>query len=289
MNAEQLRQYLIEHGLERIADELVKIARPGIRIHTHPATEEEIPVGSSKMGGLPDLPIGTDWPVSGVPMAFIGQFNLAEVHPFDQENLLPESGLLSFFYKEDIELDPEDDWQDDWRVLYFDADPMQFVRRQYPANLDEYFYFHACKVSFEVALTLPEVDLPPIASIGLTFSERNDLIGHLIYINENLNLFDLNRPVGQPFEMVDQLLGYPIVREPGLFASVEYRASLRTGNEVHSRSDNSGHLKWCSLLQVKGSDDLGMDWGGSPLQYFIRNEDLKNRDFSQTYAGIWYL
>ena len=55
-------------------------------------------VGSTHIGGAPDLPKGTAWPKgSKGPMGFVAQVRLEDVAPFDAEHLLPKSGLLSFF------------------------------------------------------------------------------------------------------------------------------------------------------------------------------------------------
>lgn len=305
MNAEELRTYLTKNGLGRVADQLVAVARPGIRIHTHPTPEAEIPIGSSKMGGLPDLPSDTDWPVLHESMAFIGQFNLAEVYPFDQEKLLPESGLLSFFYEtngepgyaedfeaeQDLILPPSSTTPREWRVLYFDTDPSQLTRRQRPADLNKDAHFPPCKLSFEVALTLPETDSPELDSINLTLPEFSQFPGCLGYINRNLDVLNLDRFYGQPFEMVHQLLGYPAQLEEGLFYAAESDSLYRSGIKGYSRHEiASGHSKWQLLLQIDSSSDLQMDWaGGGIVHYCIRSTDLKKKDFSQIFLHVSFL
>lgn len=51
-------------GLRReIVARLVKQAKPALRLFTEVVDDEsDIPVGASKIGGLPDLPIGAEWP-----------------------------------------------------------------------------------------------------------------------------------------------------------------------------------------------------------------------------------
>ncbi len=64
-----------------------------------------VPLGSSKVGGCPDLSPGISWPkVERDPgettkgsIDFIAQINLADVGSFDRDQLLPPEGLLSFF------------------------------------------------------------------------------------------------------------------------------------------------------------------------------------------------
>jgi hypothetical protein len=78
-----------------------------------------IPPGTSRIGGLPDVPAGFVWPtttrggtkvtktkratarartVVRCPLSFIAQIDCADVAPFDLTGVLPASGLLSFFY-----------------------------------------------------------------------------------------------------------------------------------------------------------------------------------------------
>lgn len=63
-------------------------------------------------GGAPLLPPDFIWPeYGGRPLSFLAQIDCAEMHPLDQEQLLPEHGILSFFYELDSQkwgYDPQD-------------------------------------------------------------------------------------------------------------------------------------------------------------------------------------
>ena len=57
---------------------------------------------SSKIGGNPAVPEGFVWPCyEGTPLSFMAQINLKDVANLDKDNLLPKSGILSFFYELD--------------------------------------------------------------------------------------------------------------------------------------------------------------------------------------------
>lgn len=60
------------------------------------------PLGTTRLGGQPDLPDGVDWPRTDAPdetpMSFFAQVRLDEVARFDLECRLPAQGLLSFFF-----------------------------------------------------------------------------------------------------------------------------------------------------------------------------------------------
>lgn len=94
----------------------------------------KLPVGTSRFWGNPDLPSGCDCPSylddegTEFPYFFICQINLSELAPYDTDNLLPHSGLLSFFAKIDSYIGYYDrpgciggavSGSDDVRVMYF--------------------------------------------------------------------------------------------------------------------------------------------------------------------------
>lgn len=68
---------------------------------------EKLPAGSSRFWGNPDLPKGFGYPMytdddgDEYPYCFVCQINLKEIASYDTDNLLPHSGLLSFFAKID--------------------------------------------------------------------------------------------------------------------------------------------------------------------------------------------
>lgn len=69
---------------------------PAIYLLADAAEDDSFPVGTSKIGGHPDL--HRPWPVQdGQALSFLAQFNLAELAPHDEDQIFPRSGLLSFF------------------------------------------------------------------------------------------------------------------------------------------------------------------------------------------------
>src|SRR6266496_5628217 len=85
--------------LSRLLKDLDSIARPSIRLLTTPVDESTLAPGTSKIGGVPDLPSGVSWPeCHGLPQSFITQIRLADIGPYDAENVLPHTGMLWFFY-----------------------------------------------------------------------------------------------------------------------------------------------------------------------------------------------
>jgi uncharacterized protein (TIGR02996 family) len=89
-------------------DEILRSLRPAVSLVVGEAAPlETFPIGTTRVGGLPDLPVGMEWPQfpasSNVTDAsgffqFLLQIDLAEVRGTFADGLLPESGLLCFFH-----------------------------------------------------------------------------------------------------------------------------------------------------------------------------------------------
>lgn len=78
--------------------EVAKWAAPAIRLH-HDAWAEELPLGATRIGGRPDVPLGFKWPRwRGACMDFWAQIDLAELPLVTGREALPPLGWLCFFY-----------------------------------------------------------------------------------------------------------------------------------------------------------------------------------------------
>src|SRR5262245_135660 len=90
-----------------------KLALPSVRFRTRRVPDKTVKIGQTRIGGLPDLPEGFEWPTwkpkverddkfggtwnpsSPAPLGFIAQIDLAEIPHLDT---LPTRGWLCFFY-----------------------------------------------------------------------------------------------------------------------------------------------------------------------------------------------
>ncbi|NVN17903.1 DUF1963 domain-containing protein [Muricauda sp. HICW] len=89
-------------------------------------SEEEVPLGTTKLYGLPHLPDSLEFPED---MIFAGQFNLAEIKPHDIFNEVPkDSGIYYFF----VDVDGVES-----EVFFYDGPVDDLKIREYP-NGDEY-------------------------------------------------------------------------------------------------------------------------------------------------------
>ncbi len=101
MDLQILRERYEKYELERVFEALKGHARNAIEISLQKCADEQIPLGASKFGGLPDLPQGEPWPVNeqtGAPLHFIAQINFKQTAEFDTDGELPSHGMLYLFY-----------------------------------------------------------------------------------------------------------------------------------------------------------------------------------------------
>ena len=301
MNDAELRAQLTRRGLARVADELMRLAAPTVRVYIQAGSEADIPIGASKLGGRPDLPDGVAWPAWHEPMAFIAQFDLAAVAPHDRAGDLPAHGLLSFFYETDGEplylagwglpagtdpaAFPEIAESLGWRVLYHAGDPAAFVRREIPAALNERVRFPACAARFVAEVSLPDVDGPGIASLRLSEAERSALID-----------LDLDVNLGSWEAGAHRLLGYPYNYASSTLLECELAARriphdwmIASPARRRQLEQDAAH-RWRLLLQVGSSDDAAMDWaGGGVLHFCIERDALPRRDFPRVWVNMQFL
>jgi uncharacterized protein YwqG len=98
-DADTIRRIFERHGGVEIWPEVEKLVRPGITITAVWAKgrPKRQPIGTSRFGGVPDMPAGEPWPTrQGVPMEFVAQIDCGDVGPLSN-GLLPGAGHLFFF------------------------------------------------------------------------------------------------------------------------------------------------------------------------------------------------
>lgn len=293
LTTKNLASKLKNKGLSRYLDRLEGVARPCIRLYLSQQDEDEIRIGCSKIGGRPDLPPSIKWPYeterppnnrdrffnqtpktrSLLPLSLVAQLDLAEISVFDEENLLPPSGWLYFFYSNEQDVwgfDPRD--ASGFKVIYFDGDRSALTRRDYPELLSEYSRFSSCSV-----VPVPELNLPNL------WSDRMAGFFNSEYDRDAYN--DL-RDDG----LVNKMLGYA----DAIQGEMEIECEMVTrghyigdgvGAKDPRRTSSEAALgDWILLLQVDSNEECGMMWGDVGRIYFwIRREDILERRFEKTW------
>lgn len=143
------------------ADRLMAFAKPAIEYtRTRLPEGDALPLASSKLGGLPDLPPEVTWPgYYGEPMGFLGQFNFAELRTSSVARELPVAGVLSLFCLYDPDRGEDDFPPESYRVMYF-PDASALAPRPFPPEFPDEARVPLWSLTFAETQTLPDLDSP---------------------------------------------------------------------------------------------------------------------------------
>jgi uncharacterized protein YwqG len=218
--------------------------------------DDLIKTGTSKIGGLPDVPRSFEWPSwKGHPMSFLAQINLEEF-PMNTVNPdYPASGILYFFYVYDLDLWYDNRAYDDDtmnnNLVYYTAETTELIRMQPPKNLTESQIFQSALLEKKLELTIPDGD----------YLAENKLITD----KEDLDTYSLEFST-EFMETYNQGIG---------FRFLGHMSALQYGGYP---SDEM------LLFQADSNDELGMEWDLSGLLYFF----MKEADFRQLFFDNVY-
>ncbi|MBV9707278.1 MAG: DUF1963 domain-containing protein, partial [Chloroflexi bacterium] len=150
MDKAAVQAAFVAAGLSRVVKDIDLISRASIRLYAMPVDVSALEVGASRLGGVPDLPTGIDWPQwKGLHQSFIAQIRLEDMRQYDVNGVLPCSGMLWFFYdaqQETFGADPAD--SGGWCVLFNDDNHVEVQRAPTPQGLPVGSQFKACSLRF---------------------------------------------------------------------------------------------------------------------------------------------
>ena len=165
---DEVKARLSAAGLGSVAETILGMVRPCYRIERAPTTDESLPIGTSRFGGLPDAPEGFEWPVltggkTPEAMEFVGQIRLQDL-PNPVPERLPLQGLLSFYTR----------WSESRVFFYPEGTPLERVASPNPLvaptptglfkslfaelkrNPDPHHTYRPCALAFVPGLSLPD-------------------------------------------------------------------------------------------------------------------------------------
>lgn len=270
---ELLEKYNLRHKKE----EIVKVAVPAIGLIKGSAKEKDVPVGHSKFGGLPDLPVHFSFPLfQERPLSFLAQVNLNEAKPFDKENKLLKTGMLYFFYdviEQPWGMDKED--QGCFKVLYYDGNVDGLVRTSYPMITEDYFPLPMYKITYEEQVTFSE------SPVGLDLDD--DEMENFYEFREEVLQTSMGSETTEGTSIpMHYMLGEPFNVQNDVFEEIIYYSNEE---KVDWDSPELGKesKEMVLLFQMDSDDDLEVMWGDSGILYFcIDQHDLHNKQFEQT-------
>jgi len=275
---------------------LSEVKKDEITIFTEPNEDNEI-LNKSKIGGKPYLPKDFVWPYyQELPLSFLSQINLEEVKSLDKDNLLPDKGMLYFFYELETQewgFKPENKGCS--KVFYYE-DISNFELIDFPEDIEDYNIVPEFKVNFKSNISYPSYE---------NFEKLNENDVLLGTIKEILQPgandvwvvkrnYDFYEEYMDNLESHTKLLGYPDVVQNSMeeecvevtrdFDMEAVKASPKKyKEEIKKAAEN-----WILLFQMDTveTDDYELMFGDSGHIYFwIKKEDLKNKNFD----NVWLI
>ena len=276
-----------------IKEKLESLGRNSIQLKI--ARKETYKLGATRFGGKPDVPPDFVWPtyegesydhvVKDRPLTFLAQFNCEELAQFDKEHLLPDHGLLSFFYETDTQCwgyDPED--KGCARVYWFE-DLSALSAADFPADMEEDFKFPMVKIRMESKCSYPSwQDFSEMFPDEKDDDAFNDALDEL---------------TGEDPENPDdrsQLLGWPDVIQNSMFDECDLVTQgyylgngwLNIPKEVRQRAEETARDRWMLLFQLDIVElgDFELMFGDcGHIYFYITKEHLAARRFDR----IWLI
>jgi uncharacterized protein YwqG len=243
-------------------DALIRHARPEVEFILAP---DDGPVGASKIGGAPDLPHDTAWPLDhdGHPLSFVAQFDLASLPAIDRD--LPREGTLSFFY--DTVRQPPGDVPGAAASLAVVWSAQKPLRRRDSHPEAEEFPERALTATVAWGPPRDPVAWPTDEAAGEAF---------------------VNAWVGEAPEA--KLLGHPDTLQEAMEGVCEAlsRGDIPAVDAGRLALDDPRRDRWVLLLQL-GSDGaaaFSFGSGSGRLYVWIPRDALRARDFSRARALV---
>jgi uncharacterized protein YwqG len=295
MTKEELVEKLQSYGLGKYYNDIEPHLRNTVRLYLNPVDEDEIEIGTSKVGGKPDLPNSFGWVTETneevevekkflfiskkskrlvtKPLSFIAQINLQEVAKLDNEDLLPKSGILYFFYSAEQEawgFDIKD--RNKFKVLYYNGDLSNLQRKDFPEGLGEDAKYKACSV-----VPKQEVSLPSGESDAYLHFNEEEMEDFYEYV------------LGK--ESTNKLLGYADAiqgeMECELVTNRLYCGDPSGYNNPRAKKLEPNAKDWRLLLQIDSNEECNMMWGDAGRPYFwIKKDDLLNKAFEKSWFSL---
>jgi uncharacterized protein YwqG len=269
---------------EEVVEAVVRRMLPSIRLVPEFPQKGEAPsVGRCRIGGVPDLPEGVEWPrlttdaigasgsvvPAGTPLSFLVQVNLAEVAFADLEQLLPRSGMLYFFFHGGV------GDRDVAAVLF--ARGARVHRTTTPLDPPPDYLYRGFDLVPNLEWTVPlpgDLGLADHLKLGDEFQDRA------------LGLWD---------ELEDRVAAVQGYESPRTYGR-GYAVHRLLGHAQFIQADGMGQLERL-LLQV--STDAGLSQDGYPesgigatwhdcgrIYYLLDNESLKSHRFAETFVTV---
>ncbi len=276
MNKSDLVAAFEAAGIARLTKDIDALAKLSIRLVTASVDENTLEIGTSKIGGTPDVPLNFSWPEwKGLPQSFIAQIRLEDAHPYDLDGVLPAQGILWFFYdaqQETYGAAPSD--KGGWSVVFAEQ-PAQLQHAVVPAALPTTSQFRACSLAFssEVTLSLqPHLELTNFDWTDEEQQKYETFISTFPTPEDRAAIH--NRLLGNPETLQDDMRSQCQLASNGITDSSDPKAA-ELAKDAH---------EWQLLLQIDSDEHAGMRWASTGLMYYwLKKADLQTRHFDASW------
>ncbi len=243
-----------------------------------------VSLGMSKFGGMPHVYKDFKWPCTdnSEPLTFFCQINCTEISKYDKDSLLPDEGILYFFYNFKSDGSLTGGKENEYQVMYSPNSSSVFSR-DYPDNYNENCKFDELALTYRLRESVPNFE-----EFNLFFNSDKDYFDEDDYFSVVKKYF----PDTENDESVTKLLGYAdCIQQENLSAcESEYRLrkNIIIDYSQFTKEQYNDFIKsseeWLLLFQLDSilNEDMFITFGGGGrLYYYIKRKDLLNRDFSK--------
>lgn len=282
-----LDSLITKHGLDAHAPVIRSLMRPCVAMRATRIAQAELAPTESRLGGLPHLPSGVEWPRwRNVPLVHLATVRLSDASAHDRTRTLPRQGLLWFWYAGDGPWGYDPDERGFMRVTYAPDENVPLSLAEFPMagegepndELPSGGAYAPCRVAYAAAETLPNWEwirehAPEHRAMG-DLDPYTDLVTELDEANRAPHrLLGHSSLVQGPWELECQLVTNGI--------NCGQRGAYETPRALELAA---GARNWRQLLQLDSDDAPGWMWGDTGVLYYaIPEQALAAREFDRSW------
>lgn len=245
----------------------------------------------SRFGGLPDVPAGFEWPTytsqnsydkgQTYALDFMLQVNCADLAKYDTDHLLPDHGLLLFFYSLDSRATCIEPTQKDAARVYWFEDISTLAPIDEAAVPEDYYKLPMTKIAMSHEMSYPSIQ-EFLMIEPTTYEEYDTAQAELGTSNEGI--FNALRMLGWPDTVQCSMPSDCELLEQGYDLS-DYD---KIPQQVKEQACKTALDRWVLLLQLNTVEEGEVATFGDDgtLFFFIPKEDLLARRFDRVWMQL---
>lgn len=251
--------------------------------------------GASKIGGKPYLPADFVWPTYTDkdatitrPLSFFCQINLSDIKSYDKEGLLPDRGILYFFYEcESMKWGFDAKDKGAARVFYCDStDAIGLAPRDLPDNISEDYVIPEIALQFKCGKSYPTFEeFEVYNNLETDFGEYDEILEELgINTSEDR---DCHKMLGYADVIQNEMLTEAERVSRGLYCG-DSESYQNTPKDIEADIAKCAG-DWVLLCQISTitKGDFEFMFGDCGMLYFyIKKSDLAAKNFENIHFSV---